>query len=173
MPRASADLFFAQVILEYLQDAGSIAAGVPGDEDLQKLILDSGHLQELPGLVITAGEVDGGNAQRRVLNIILALLYRNRAMGDDAPKDAATLARSMTREQASRLQDAIESRLMDREAFGAFLAALPPERREGWSITKWRRLAQPPQKRLENPTPRQSLMMAFEMQVVWRRQSVI
>lgn len=170
MDRASADFFFSQVILEYLHHDDSIAAGVPGNEDLHKLVLDSGEIQELPGLVITTGEVEGGSSYKRVLNVILALLYHNRATGADAPQDAASLARSITRERASQMQDAIESRLMDRAAFGAFLGALPPERREGWSITKWRRLPQPPQKRQEKPTPYQSLMMAFELQVFWSRQ---
>lgn len=169
--RASADLFFANLFLEYLQHADSVAAGVPGPEDLQMLILDSGHLQELPGLVITVGEVEGGSSHRRVLNGIFALLYRNRAMGTDAAADEASLARSLTREEASRMQDAIESRLMDRDAFGAFLAALPEERREGWTITKYRRLAAPPQKRAEKPTAHQSLMVAVEVQVIWRRQA--
>lgn len=171
MARTSPNFFFAQILLEYLRHADSVAAGVPSDAELQKLILDSGELQELPGLVITAAEADGGSTGKRVLHIVFALLYRNRASGVDAAQDTASLARSITTERASQIQDAVESRLMDRKALGDFIAGLPEDRRTGFSIMKWRRLTQPSLKRQDKPTPHMTILQAFEMQVFWSRQS--
>lgn len=171
MARATADLFFSQVLLEFLQHADSEAAGVPAEAVLPKLVMDSGQLQTLPGLVISAEEAPGSSQHKHVLNFVLAILFKNRAVGEDAATDAASLGRSMTATEAAQMLDAVESRLMDRAAFGAFLAGLSEERRTGWKILKWRRLAQPQLRRQEKPTAHQTRMCAFEMQVVWSRQS--
>lgn len=171
MARSSPDLFIAQIVLEYLQHADSITAGVPSAATLPKIIMDAGALHTVPGLVIASQETAGGTTSRRVVQVMTALLFKNRSTGSDAAADAVSLAASITRAAAAEMLDAIESRLMDRAAFGTFLATLSDARRDGFQILKVRRLPQPEVKREDKPTTHHTLMLAFEFQLHWARET--
>lgn len=170
MARSSADLFLAQIVLEYLQHANSLTAGVPSAATLPKIIMDAGTLQTIPGLVIEAQEATGGTTSRRVVQVMAALIFKNRSTGSDAANDAVSLAASITRAAAAEMLDAVESRLMDRAAFSTFLAGLSTTRRDGFQILKVRRLPQPEVKREDKPTTHHTLLLAFEFHLHWARQ---
>lgn len=164
--RPSSTLYFAQLMLDYLNADASRAAGVPDETTLPKIVLDSGTLQKIPGLVITAQEVNGSTHGKRVVQVVFALLYQNRASGPDAATDAASLAHSTLFIAAARMHDLIASRLADRAAFRAWLATRDTAS-EGVRLMHYRRLPDPVLKREDKPTPRHELMCAVELQALW------
>lgn len=168
--RPSSALYFAQLVLDYLAHADSITAGVPDADTLPKIVLDSGTLQTIPGLVITAEEINDSTHVKRVIQVVCALLYHNRATGSDAAADATSLARSTPFIEAARMHDLISSRLADVASFRTWLATRDTAA-EGVHVLHYRRLADPQLQREDKPTPRHQLMTAVQFQAVWRPQS--
>ena len=137
----SLDFFFATLFCDYLAHASSIASGVPSNEAVPKEVMDLGKEPELPSMVIAAKE-EGSKAARRIVNVSAMLLTWLKA--DDAA--AAEVAEQTDRNDASEWIAAVDRRLrmfndVDDDGitiigFKSWLAALPAERREGWTITK-------------------------------------
>ena len=169
MPRAAPDIFFSQLILDYLATDESQAAGIPDADALPRTILDAGLVQRVPALIISAQEQSGGSHAKRCIHVLCVILFQNRSHGDDAANDAASLQHSTERVQAAEWLDVIESRIMDRAALGEFIKALPDERRDGFRIQKTRRLPQPNLERKTNV--KLELFCAFEIDVVWYPQA--
>ena len=168
--RPSSALFFSQLMLDYLNHADSITTGVPSEAVLPRIILDTGSLHKIPGLVITAQEKPGSHV-KRVVEVLFALLYQNRATGTDAADDAVSLTHSTLFITAARMHDLIASRLSDLAAFRTFLTSAAPVS-SGVQIMHYRRLPDPALKRDDKPTPRHELMCAIEIQALWTPQKL-
>jgi hypothetical protein len=164
MARPSSDLFFSQLFVDYLSTDESAAAGVP---DIPKAVMDKGTVAAVPALIVQANERNGAGSYRRSLDLVCGLIFYNRPEGDDAADDAESLAHSTLRATAAGYLDLIESRLMDRAAFDAFLATLPDERRDGWRILKYKRTAQPSIEREKKEALETTIFCAFELEVLW------
>ena len=171
-PRPSAPLFFSQLMLDYLNSADSLAAGVPTAAELPRVVLDAGTIQTVPGLVITAQEQSGGASAKKVMHVMFAVLYQLRASGADAAADAASLAHSTTFIAASRMHDLVASRLANVAAFRAFLNTTTT-RDSGVQIMHYRRLKDPDMQREDKPTPRHELMCAVEVQALFLPQRLL
>lgn len=139
MPRPSPDFLFAKFIHGYLGTAASRTAGVPAEATVPLVLMDDGKAERLPCLLVAGMEdKDSKTAAKRVVNITTMLFYRLKNQDADAPTDEASLLQVTTREQASKWMDAIESRLCNRTALDAYLAALSEEDRSGWTILSYR-----------------------------------
>lgn len=123
------DLLLAQLILEYLQSPGSIAAGVPAEDVLPKDVMDSGKPPVYPSLIIAAKEQGSRGARRTIVLCPMVLTWLKSS--DPA---AANVASQTTRLQASEWLNAVDQRLRDYDKLGAFLSALPEARRAGWQL---------------------------------------
>jgi hypothetical protein len=123
------DLMVAQLVLDYLQHADSIAAGVPDEETLPKGLMDSGEKNEPPALVIVAKESDGSDAYRKIqVRPVLLTWLKSTAAG------AAAVQNQSTREDASTWLRSIDARLADMDGWAAFLESLPEDRLCGWTL---------------------------------------
>lgn len=169
MPRNAPDLFFADLVRDYLADAASVTAGVPDDDTVPKSVLDAGEVQKIPALVVTAEEAGQGTSYHRIIQVVCGLLLQNRATGSDAAADAASLAYSTPRDTAAQYLDAIESRLLDLSALSTYLGTLSESVRDGFVILKARRLPQPRLKREDNKPDRLTLLCAVEFHILWPR----
>lgn len=171
-PRPSAALYAARLMLDYLNDAASLTAGVPPESVLPKIVMDSGTLQTVPGVVITAQEVNGSSHGKKIVHVVFALLWQLRAAGDDAAADAASLSHSQDFITASRHLDLISSRLANLAAFRQFLQMRDVDA-EGVAVMHYHRLPDPALKREDKPTSRRSLMCAVELQMLWLPQHAV
>lgn len=148
------DYFAAGLIHDYLGSAGSLAFGVPALEAVQAHVMDDGADFVRPCRVVACKELQGGTAARRALAVSILLLTRLRPAQGGASTDVTT-----TRAQASAWLRAMDDRLRDRDAFEAWLLALPSERRQGWVITAYAPQAMPAPSRKENGVIDYALML--------------
>ena len=168
--RSSPDLLCATLVRDYLATAASIAAGVPDNTALPKQIMDAGDTRHVPCLSINGAEAGESSGARRTVAVGLIMPYMLRSTDADAPTDAASLARTLTRAAASQMMDAIECRLRDADAFTTYLATLTEEAREGWSILRMRVRQQPAILRdRETHTTAQTLSLGVEFVLAWAR----
>lgn len=166
MSRLSPDIFFSQLIVDYLNCAASATAGVPDNTTLPKVRIDSGVLRTLPGLVVSAHEVGKSTDAKKTMHIMVTLLFRLPKVGTDAASDEASLAVVTQRETISQWGNSVESRLKDGAGLSAFFATLDSTRTAGWTILKRRSSTCPPE---EHDTQKESLTLfiATEWDILW------
>jgi|GEM_PF-2208344 len=170
MSRASPDYLCATLIRDYLASAASITAGVPADSILPKQIMDSGETRKVPCLAINAAESGDSSGARRVVDVGVLLPYMLKSTDSNAPTDATSTARTISRATASQYMDLIECRLRDTAAFSTYLATLSEDTREGWAILRIRVRQQPAiQREKDQPTNAQTLALAVQFILAWAR----
>ena len=155
------DLFVANLIRDFLADEDSIAAGVPNDATLPKVVMDNAKDPALPSIVVAAKEVEN-RGPRRTIDVQVLLLTRLKA-GDVG---AAVSTQFTTRTQAGEWLEAIDHRLRSYQALKTWIEALPDERRIGWTCGKLVHRGQaPPQRNGQTGTAFYALMQTWEL--VW------
>lgn len=166
MSRASPDVTFASIVLGYLQHADSITAGVPSESTLPKQAMDAGTTPGVPVFTVVASEGQNSGS-KRVITVAGMLMAILRNADANAPADAVSLAKSLTRATASQYLDAIESRLRNTTALSAYIAALSTETRDGWRILKITHRQQPKIEREKDGAHFMTLACALELHVLW------
>lgn len=168
MPRSAPDVTLAAIVLGYLQHADSITAGVPSDSTLPKQVMDAGKTPSVPVFTVVASENQStGNKRSLAIAGMLMAILRN--ADSDAPADSVSLAKSMTRIQASQYLDAIESRLRDLSAFSTYLQTLSTDTLDGWIIQKIVSQGQPRIEREKDGASYMTLACSLEVHLVWAR----
>lgn len=168
MSRPSPDHLCASLVLDYLSTAASITAGVPSAATLPKVLMDSGGTRSVPCLAVNGVEsADSGGLQRSV-NVVAMLFYLLKNTDSDAPADAASAARTISRETAAEYLDLIERRLRDRTSFNAWLATLDSDFLDGWTILKFHVQRQPAiEREKDQPVSAQTIALACQFTLAW------
>lgn len=168
MPRTTPDLRAAALVHGYLSSDATITAGVPAAAALPKTRMDTGVAATVPNLVIGAAEAGQGTAMRRTVQVVVQLHALLRSTESGAPADAATLARTQTRETLAGWMDTIERRLRDRTAFNTYLATVASDDLDGFTILSMRVQAQQEIKRDEkSPMNALTLACVVEFAIAW------
>lgn len=155
------DLFIANLIRDYLADEDSIAAGVPNNETLPKVVMDTAKDPDMPSIVVAAKEV-GNRGPRRTIEVQVLLLTRLKA-GDVG---AAVSDQFTTRAAASAWLEKIDERLRNKSALKTYIEALPDESRVGWTCGKLVHGGQAaPQRNASTGTAFYALLQTWEL--VW------
>ncbi len=122
------ELVIASIIHDYLvaTQTGWADAAVP------KEMMDAIKEPARPVLIISTKEDPTKTSARRVITVnpVLCTWAKSEEEG------AADVGTQTTREEASRIMAAIDHRLRDQTAFGAWLQTIDAERLAGWSIMK-------------------------------------
>lgn len=169
MARPSPDYLMATLVHGYLGTEASRTAGVPTAAQAALHLMDDGKHMAVPQLLVAAVEdKESKTSARRVINVTVFLFYRLKNQEQDAPQDQESLRSVITREQASSWMDAVESRLRNLDAFMAYVAAQPEEKRQGWQLMAWRPEATAEIKR-DDGTPGQTLAANVRIYLAWSR----
>lgn len=154
------DLFIAQLLRDYLADEDSIAAGVPDEDTLPKVVMDTAKDPDLPSIVVAAKEIES-RGPRRTLDVQVLLLTRLKAASG-----AASSAEFTTRAAAAAWLEKIDERLRNKTALRAYIEALPDESRDGWTCGKLVHRGQAaPMRNAETGTAFYALLQTWEL--VW------
>lgn len=167
--RVTPDVFFAQIVPDFLNTSESIGWGVPDNNTLPKKRMDDGTKMVLPQLTFTASEGQSKGSLRvvTVMGLLMAVL---RNSDPDAPTDAASLSRTLTRDTAASYLDLVESRLRNLPAFYDYIATLTDAQRDGWKILKIVTLQQPKVEREKDAIHQMTLAHALEIHFLWAAQ---